>query len=101
MVQAFDPYDRLGNRDERSRGGAHQNTSAGSALTTRRMAIAAEIRHIPKVKPRLTVIILTVMCSGNRATEPRMRESKMLTSKAGIQPAKALNAACSNTTRRR
>ena len=76
VVEALDPDHRFGNPLGRSRRrlgpigdkrSAHQNTSAGSALITRPTAIAAEIKHIPKVSPRLTKIMFAVMCMGNSA----------------------------------
>ena len=79
VVQAVHPHGRFrcGRPRDRRRlrplgdeSGAHQNTSAGSAVITRRTAIAAEIRHIPRVRPRLTSASRTVMCSGNSANRP-------------------------------
>ncbi len=79
VVQPFNPHDGLGCgrlHDRRRVGpfgdhrGAHQNTSAGSALITRRTASTAETRHMPRVKPRLSVVTFTLMCNGNSATRP-------------------------------
>ena len=77
VVEALDADHRFANALRGERGhlgsignqrGAHQNTSAGSALITRPTAIAAEIRHMPKVSPRLTNTISAVMCMGSNAT---------------------------------
>ncbi len=59
-----------GNRLDVSQFGHHQNTSAGSARITRRIARAAEIRHMPTVSARLSRVSPNVMCKGSSAIVP-------------------------------
>ena len=54
------------------RGRIHQNTSAGSTAITRRIASAAETRHIPSVNAKLIAVTSSVMCSGISASSPMM-----------------------------
>ena len=54
-------------------GRIHQNTSAGSTAITRRIARAAEIRHIPRVNAKLIAVTCSVMRSGISARSPITR----------------------------
>ncbi len=88
VVERVDRHDRRRRRRDfgRARGrsfgdhrGAHQNTSAGSAATTRRTAIAAEIRHMPRVSPRLNRVIprlIRIGSSANPADDPIEQDTR-------------------------
>ena len=52
---------------------AHQNTAAGSARITRPTAIAAEIRHMPRVRPKLNKAMPRLSRIGSSAMRPIRR----------------------------
>src|SRR5438552_10952294 len=79
MVEPLDQNDRLPSLhnpgiERRNRisdhGRAHQNTSAGSAAMTRRTARIADIKHMPRVNPRLIKVSSTVIRKGSSASSP-------------------------------
>jgi hypothetical protein len=75
VVEAGDAHDDLFCR--RRAGGAftgiHQNTSAGSAATTRAIASAAARRHMPRVRARLTATMRGLVASGSNVSAPMRR----------------------------